>query len=255
MAIVMLRNTFSIRFPLALVFVLLLVACAFGAAGCAPAVRQSSAEVAKGAVPATVDTTLNKLEEQRTRQQLMNIMGSPEMKRAVAELSESFTEGIGDGLGSDAMAANMTNLVQELTRAFMVAFAESVRAYGPAMQKAIAQDLGPAISDTLHKELAPGLASMLETPELQAALGHTSREVAHQIVLGSNEGLAETSEKQKHEAPPQPLGTIATFLTSRMWLVIAVPALIIVGLLVWMLKQLRDMRLRLEHTNGAAAHA
>jgi hypothetical protein len=256
MRVHMLRNSRFIRSSfVSLLLVLVLLAAALLSTGCAPAIRQSSAEVAKGAVPATVETTLNKMDEPRTRQQIALIVGSPEMKRAVADLSESFTEGMGDGLGSDAMAANMTKLVRELTRAFTLALAESVRGYAPAMQKAITQDLGPAISDTLHKELAPGVASMLDAPELQAALGQTTREVAHQAVLGSNEGLAEVAEKQKHDEGRQPLGTVARFLTSNMWLVIAIPAAIIVGLLLWMLKQLREMRLRLEHTNGAAAHA
>lgn len=239
-----------------LVALVCLASSVLGSTACAPAVRQSSAEVAKGAVPATVETTLSKLEDTRTRQQLAFVMGSPEMKRAVAELSEGLTEGVGEGLGSDAMTANMTRLIRELARAFMVALSESVRGYAPAMQKAITDDLGPAISETLHKELAPGIASVLDAPELQAALRQTTREVAHQFVVGSNEGLAEVGEKQKHEEPSaQPLGTVTRFLATRLWLVILVPAVVIVAMLVWMLKQLRDMRLRLERDRPAAAHA
>jgi hypothetical protein len=226
---------------------------ALGSSACSPSLRSGSAAVARGAVPAAVDTTLDKLQEPHAREQLAEIFGSPEMKRAMIDLSEGITEGVGEGLGSDAMSASMTRLMRQLARSFVLAIAESMPALSAAVQKAIAEDWGPAVTTLVRKDLAPSLAELLDAPEMQAAVGKTTREVARQAVLGSNEALAELGEKQKSHGGGggQPVGTIAALFPGRSWVLVGAGAMLfLVVPMLWMLWQLTTVRGYLQQVSG-----
>lgn len=198
-----------------------LIVAALGAStcACAPTVRSASEAAARGAAPAAIDASLNKLEEPQTRQELAIILASPEMKRSVKELSASVTAGVVRGLGSDAMTASMNRLVGELSRSFMAAL----------------------------------VSSLLTSPELSAALAKTTREAARQAVLGSNDALAELADKRRRENVGGPLGALDQVFEGRTWLA----ALLMVGLLLsgpalWFLLELTRIRRALQQ-GGASA--
>jgi hypothetical protein len=227
------------------------IVLALAAVGCAPSLRGGSAEITKGAVPAAVDTTLDKLQEPKTRQQIVGVVESPEMRSAIIDLSEGVTEGIGQGLGSDAMTANMEKLMRQLARSFMLAMLDSMRTLGPTLERSIKEDLGPALRTSMRDEIGPGIASVLDAPELRTALGHTAQAVAHDAVLGSNAALAELAEKKKHDEGGQPVGTIAALLEGRSYVLIALGVLVFLVLpIVWMLWQLTTVRRYLQQVSG-----
>jgi hypothetical protein len=223
---------------------------ALESSACAPAARSGGAEVAKGAVPAAVDTTLAKLEEPESRRQIAAVLTSAEMRDAFRGTSESLTEGVVEGLGSDAMTRNMDKLVTQLARSFVVALASSLPTLTPAIQKAVAEDLGPAMTTLLRQELAPAFAGLLDSPDVQAAVGKTTRQVAHQFVLGSNEGLAELAEKEKKNEGGQPVGTVASLFQGRVWLAPALVGAVFLVLMAWMLWQLATVRGYLQQVSG-----
>jgi hypothetical protein len=229
----------------------LALALALASVGCSPALQGSSAAITKGAVPVAIDTTLDKLQEPKTRQEIVTIAGSPEMRRAIIDFSGSVTEGVGQGLGSDAMAASMDRLMRQLARSFMVAMLESMRTLGPSLARSIREDLGPALRESLRDEVGPGIASVFDAPELQKALARTAQSVAHEAVLGSNAALAELAEQKKHDQGGQPLGTVAQLFGGRSYLLMGLALLLLVILpFGWMAWQLATVRRYLEQVSG-----
>jgi hypothetical protein len=259
---------------------------------CAPTVRSASEQAVKGAAPAAADAGLSILEDQRTRQRLAEVLATPEMQQAMGELSAGLSDGVVKRLGSDEMAVHTTKLVDQFTRAFMTAFGQSMReltppggaleeradrlastiaasvtrsmareipqSLAPALHRAIADDLGPAMGEVMHKDMAPGFAAMLKSPDVQSALAETTHEVARQAVLGSNMGLAELTEKKKHDEGGSPLGSVGAFFATRTWLLVLVIATAVFSLpLVWLLRERKAAtRYRQEaerRTNRAAA--
>jgi hypothetical protein len=242
----MIKALFSARCLLGLGLALSLVSL-----GCAPALRGSSDAITRAAVPAAIDTTLDKLGEPKTRQEVLAIAGSPEMRRAIMDLSESVTEGVGQGLGREAMAASMQRLMGQLAHSFMVAMLDSMRALGPTLARTLREDFGPALRASLRDEVGPGIASVFDSPELQRALGRTAEAVAHDAVLGSNAALAELAEKRKHDEGGQPLGTVAQLFAGRSYLLLGLGLLLLVLVpLAWMLWQLTTVRRYLEQVSG-----
>jgi hypothetical protein len=128
---------------------------------------------------------------------------------------------------STIVASAMRGLAQEIPQSL-----------APAMRKAMSDDLGPALAAVMRDDVAPGMAQMLRSSEVKAAFGETAREVAHQAVLGSNEGLAELAEKRKREEGGSPLGAIGAFFAPRMWLLgaIVVGTLLMLPLL-WLVRE------------------
>src|SRR5689334_8463247 len=57
--------------------------------GCQAAFQRAATEAPRGAVPAVVDETLKAGEDPRTRQRLVQVLETPEMKRAIAEIARS----------------------------------------------------------------------------------------------------------------------------------------------------------------------
>ncbi|MDB4934012.1 MAG: hypothetical protein JWP87_984 [Labilithrix sp.] len=247
---------------------------AVGAVACGPAVRSASEEAVKGAAPAAAGASLGLLEDQRTRQRVADVLGTPEMQDAIQELSSGLSAGVVKGLASDEMTAHMTKLVEQFMRAFVNAFAQSAGELGPsadalqaradrfastlsasvtrsiateipqslapALHKAIVDDLGPAMGEVMQKDMAPGFAAMMKSADVQSALAQTTREVARQAVLGSNEGLAELSEKKQRNEGGSPLGTIGAFFVTRTWLVVLIVAAVVFAIpILWLLRERR----------------
>ncbi len=249
------------------------------------------------------------LEDARTRERMAAVLATPEMQRALADLSGGLSQGVVKGLSSEQLSAEVDKLVgvfvhalmremasslngdfgpaidafatKRIDNAFGVAFSpahqeqmdrftnavvgsvmrsvaqEIPKSMGPALRQTMTDDLGPAMRDMMQKDLAPGMAAMITTPELKAALAQTAREVAHQAVLGSNEGLAEVAEQRKHDKSANPLGVVGSFFTERTWLLAA----LVVGLalavpLAWLVRERRLARKRqaeIERRNARAA--
>lgn len=245
-----------------------LLALVFAPCACAPSVKSAGAQAASGATPAAVETSLEKLEDPRTRARIAALMATPEMQQAVRELVASVSQGALQGLSSDEMAGYTDKLVGQFSHALALAIARDFGAatdglvrhsvdtaldeatsgaarakmerlaaavtssvmrsaastlpesVGPALQKALVDEMGPALRDVMQRDVAPGMAAMIRSPDFQAALSDTTRQVAREAVLGSNEGLAELSEKRKREQGGMPLGAVGAFFAARTWLLV-----------------------------------
>ncbi|AKU99045.1 hypothetical protein AKJ09_05709 [Labilithrix luteola] len=246
-----------------------------GACGCASSIRGASAEAARGGTPAAAESALDKLEDVRTQERIAAVMRAPEMQGAMRELGAGLSQGVVERLSSDEMNARIDELVSRFTRAVVTSveaealsdtnkaelerFASAVTAtvlratstefphsVGPALHRAIVDELGPALRESMHNDLGPGVVALLHSPELKAALGETAHDVAKHAVLGSNEGLAELAEKTRHNEGGSPLGVFGEFFGKRTWLLAVLVTALVFGVpLVWLWRERRaDRRYR-----------
>src|SRR5205823_3674545 len=72
----------------------ILGAAALVAMGCAPTVKSASESAARGATPAAVESGLSKFEDPTTRQKLVTVMATPEMRTVVHDVSADAAQGI-----------------------------------------------------------------------------------------------------------------------------------------------------------------
>jgi hypothetical protein len=249
------------------------------------------------------------MEDEQTRARVAALLATPEMQRAMQELSGGLTQGVVKGLSSDEMSVHMNKLVGQFLRAIMSELARGLnddlgpaltaitgrtidaafdsalsaqhqqqidrftaaivgsvlrataqeipQSLAPAMHKAMLEDVGPAIREMMHKDLAPGMSAMIRSPDFKAALGETTREVAHQAVLGSNEGLAELAEKRKNDNGGMPLGVVGAFFAKRTWLLVALVTAVVFSIpLLWLARErrlARRFRADAERRNARAA--
>lgn len=216
------------------------------------------------------------MEDQAARERLARIVETPEVQRAMQQLSVGLSKGLMEGLSQQNVDAYVRGLAKDFARemvaeilremgtvtpamatSFVHGLAEEIpRSLGPAMRQAFIDDLGPALREVMQKDVAPGAVAMLSSPEMQAALGASAREVAHQVVLGSNDGLAELETKQKHDRSGAPLGVLGAFFAPRLWLAGLLAATVVFSIpLAWLVRERRKSRLLSEERERRRARA
>jgi len=211
----------------------IVVVASLAGAGCTPAVHAASAEIPKTATPAVADASLKVLEDPQTRDRIAAVLGTPEVQKALAEISEGLSIGVLDGLSREQLAQRLKDLDPVVRRL--------AGAIGDAIVRSAADEvrrsLGPAIREALDEDMAPAFAAMLRTPELRDALGEATREVAKQAVYGSNDALASLAEQRKLTRNG-PIGAIGAFFDGRTWLLVllAVAAAFAIPL-AWLVKE------------------
>ena len=85
------------------------------------------------------------------------------------------------------------HMVGSVTHAAMRGVGEGLaQDVGPALAHTIQNDLGPAIGHVIAHDIAPAVAQAMHTPEMREAVSALTYDIAHQLVLGSAEGV-ETS--------------------------------------------------------------
>jgi len=177
-----------------------------------------------------LERTMARLEDRRARQQFADVMSTPEMQRAMGEVSSAFAKGLALGLSNDEMSAQL----EQMSRRMMETMADSLArrmksdvapasaavaaaaveaamhaairtaaeelpvALAPAMQQAVTHALGPALEAVLRDNVGRGLTTLASAPEFHAALGTTGRSLAREVVYGTNEALAELEERESN---------------------------------------------------------
>ncbi|MBX3188361.1 MAG: hypothetical protein KF819_15190 [Labilithrix sp.] len=198
--------------------------------GCGATVRSASAGAAEAATQAAVVT----LEDPETRARVGAVLASPEMQRAMRELSAEVSQGVIDGLTDEERDARVQRLVATITAATMRSAAGQ-----------ISDTLAPAIRKAIVEEMGPGLGDALKAPAFKAAMAELSYDVARAAVMGSNEALAELAEKQRRDEGGAPLGTIGAFVAPRGWMLGALVATLILGApLAWLWREHRRLKRR-----------
>src|SRR5689334_12871899 len=87
------------------------LALALASNGCAQTAKSAGAEAAKGAVPAGTRAELTTLEDPNTRERLAGVLATPEVQRAIDELSAGISRGVVEGLTSEEAKERLAGLV------------------------------------------------------------------------------------------------------------------------------------------------
>jgi hypothetical protein len=223
--------------------------CCF-CAGCEGTVRSASATASSAAVPVIVDESLAAFEDPLNRERVEQILGSPEMQRAINETSKAFVQGAFEpGAESNAQifAQRLTDSVAEaLTRdirdqiipAAIYAARDAAR---DAMTPEAKRDLQRVIDTTvreatvaavqagsaeMERSLAPALrgaiVGSLNSPEMRAAVAGVVSDATRAALLSSRDVILELHEHDEYVGPVERivsrierlvvLGIVATFV-------------------------------------------
>lgn len=83
---------------------------------CAPTVRSASEEAVKAATPALAQSTLSVMEDQAARERLAPIVETPEVQRAMQQLSVGLAKGLMEGLSQHDVDAYVRGLAKDFAR-------------------------------------------------------------------------------------------------------------------------------------------
>jgi hypothetical protein len=194
------------------------------------------------------ERSISWLEDPKDRQRVANVVATPEIQRAMGEMSSAIVKGVAAGLTSEQMVADIERMSRRLTEsltaslarrmetdivpataaiasaaveaatraAIRTASAELPDQLAPAMRKALVDELGPAVEAVLRNNVGPGLTNLAGAPEFHAALGTTGRALAREVIYGTNEAMAELEER---DAQRGLLARTARFFANAGWVV------------------------------------
>jgi hypothetical protein len=185
-------------------------------AGCTPTLKSAARDVTQAAVPSALDSGLEKMEEQRTRDRVLALMSSPEVRQSLESIATSFTKGVTEQLDSEELAKRSADLAssiastaarvamdaalseivspaneRRMTELMSVATAAATRSAIQAMADELPRSLGPAIGEMVKRDVAPNVRGMMIDPETRSTVAAIAFEASRQAVLGSNEAMAE----------------------------------------------------------------
>jgi uncharacterized protein (DUF2267 family) len=174
-----------------------------------------------------LEATIKRLQDQHTRQQFAEVMATPEVQRAMGEVSSAFAKGVALGLSDEEMVGRFEKMSRQMTTVMADSLAKRMKddmapasaavaaaaveaamhaalrtasedlpvTLAPAMRRALTEALGPALEDVLRDHVGRGLTTLASAPEFHAALGTTGRSLAREVVFGTNEALAELEQR------------------------------------------------------------
>ena len=207
-----------------------------------------------------LEATMKRLEDPKGRQQFADVMSTPEMQRAMGEVSSAFVKGVALGLSSEEMAAQLTETSRRMTDVMTESLARRMRndvapasaaiaaaaveaamraairtaseelpaQLAPAMRQAVTDALGPALETVLRDNVGHGLTTLASAPDFHLALGKTGRALAREVVFGTNEALAELEQRDSQGGL---LARVARFFAGAGWLAWALVGVVLIGVL------------------------
>jgi hypothetical protein len=239
--------------------------------GCAPNLQSAAKDVTQGAVPAAIDSSLETLAEQRTRERVLQLMSSPEMQKTLEAMAASFTKGATKVLTSDEMAKSSAELSSSIARAatrvavdaamaemaspenerrltdlMTAATAAAARSAMVSMADELRRSLGPALGDMVRDNVVPSIRGIMTDSDTRSTMGAMVFEASRQAVLGSNDAMAELERKRNKQ------GTLARLSglfehTELLLVFVVVACCAVVGLLAAFL----NTRSKLKHARLA----
>ncbi len=261
---------------------------AWALAGCSHTVGQIVGEAAAHATPAVIDASVDALHEPAMRQQLLEIIQSSEVQRAVQLLMARLLDGTLDALTGEARAARLAQLADRLAASMAEAVGRTLHAQlAPEITAAVAQgvtaalqsattpenearigalvtltveravatlasQLRPTLRVVLREDVGPALRDALNDKATQDALAQAMRGLTRQAVLGMQDGLAEIAARQKApEGAPSLLEQLQALAADGSHLArwaALVLAALVAGLLVWLART----RARVAHATRVA---
>jgi hypothetical protein len=199
--------------------------CALLCTGCSGTVRSAAANASSAAVPVLVDESLAAFEDPLNRERVEQILGSPEMQRAIVETSRAFVQGAfepGSETNAQIFAQRLTDSIAEtLTRdireQIVPAAVDAVRgAITPDDQRDLRRAMDAAIreatiaavqagSGEMQRSLAPALRSAivdsLNAPEMRVAVAGVVSDATRAALLSSRDVIVELHENEEHVGP------------------------------------------------------
>jgi hypothetical protein len=133
---------------------------------------------------------------------------------------------------------------------------ENQRRVAAAISDATTQELGPAMQKVIADNVGPGIAAALQDEQFQRALGETARRIGREVVLGGNEAMAEI-EANKAGREQTTLGSIGELaekgssIASGVTWVLAAIVVVLGGLLAKLLMQARKLKSQSEEQTAA----
>jgi hypothetical protein len=163
--------------------------------------KRSSEKIVERVSRGAIHESLDVLDEPESRARIGSILSSPELRKALRELTASMVSGVFDGIRGARIdrritpgAARMTRSVVDtaLTEALADEHIDKVeeiaerttRAMIRGVAKGLEEDLGPALAITLERDLGPALAITVERDLGPAAAVTLSRDILPAVGLG-----------------------------------------------------------------------
>jgi hypothetical protein len=197
---------------------------------CAPTVESASKAAAHGATTGGVQSW----EDPATRQRVAEIVGSPEMQKAIEEIAGDATKGATQALTDEETTERTRRLASALA-------AETTRVAMRTLADELPRTLGPAM-ESVGRDTASAVRNGLADPEVRAGLSSTAFEIARQSVFGSNEATAELERNKQEKGTVAHVSHIFSTGEVLVWILLGVLALGVVVLSVALVRTRAQLR-------------
>ncbi len=196
--------------------------------GCAGMIQKAAVEAPRVATPIVIDETLKAFEAEANRQRVATILATPEMQQAMRELGSAVGDGAMADLSDDAARARVEEFAKSITEvvartmttevlstANRRALQDTVRGLVATATDQAAHTLASEVTSTLAPALQTAIADGLRSPDVNDALGTTTRTLSREAVIGTRSAMA---EMQKQDNGVSIKGRIMRAL-ARTWIV------------------------------------
>lgn len=203
------------------------------------------ASIARQASRAAVDQGAEELTREDTQESLQEAAEDPQVQAATRSMTEEIAEGVLQAFESERGHQQIASITRGITQAAvqqMVAAlgADQTRQHLVGLTQGITDaalkqaasslttELSPALRSMLREDLTQGLASALQSKELQPAFGLTAKNVGYNLVAGANDGLGaawQNEEGMLGEARGLP-GAVSGISSAWLWLPLTAMALL-----------------------------
>jgi hypothetical protein len=240
------------------------------ATGCGAAVRSAATEAPHAAVPVVIDETLKAGEDAHTRERIVAVLATPEMKQAIAEVARAAVTAALE----EVTSPDSKQRIAELTKTFAGALAESMEreivpavlagtraslksTFSAADQRALDRvlasttaaattaALGAAakeIPTTVGPAVRESLARELQAPDLDQAVAGLVSHAARDVLLSTRQTVADVREQNAAEGKLGPIDKALRTLSISSWILAIIVGVVGVGLAVWIVRMRRRTR-------------
>lgn len=272
---------------------LLLLTLVLGAFGCALTPRGVARDVAAGAPPAAIHSTLSALNEEDNQRLMARLLESPQMHQAARALAGEIADGTLAAMTEPERVARIEEMsaryVAALTRAITRSMSDGLRRdLGPAIAQVMRETVASTLRETLSegyqrdlervaggltratvaaasqgmaegmtRDVVPAMRAAMLDPETLRALGVVSRSVTRDVVMGTNDAVTHLQREQERGGQPSFLGRLTSATSNGLKIMqlvaVAVGAVALV-LALWVARLImRSRRLQAESESNAAS--
>lgn len=261
--------------------------------GCTLTPRGLTRDVAGAAPPAAINSTLRALNEQDNQRLMVELLASPQMHEATRAFASEIADGTMASLTEPERVARIeamtTEYVTSLTRTMTRSMAAGLRrdlapAIAEVMRESVASTMREMMSERyqhdmermaggltrasveaatqgmaagLTRDLGPALRTALFNEQNAQSLRLTGRELAREVVLGSNDALAQIEAQKDRGGHPSLLTRLSSIsnsgATAMKFVAIGVGAVALL-LALWVVRLiLKGRRIQAESERNAAS--